>query len=94
LKKIRDCAAPHVAIVVAEAKRLSRKATGHIPESTKRGFRDGRRAGNDLVGNAPYVVGVSAGLVFGVGEAVVAATAAPFEHLFGLGKWAVRAVQK
>jgi len=91
MKKIRDCAAPHIAIIVAEAKRISCKAAVHIPENAKRGFRDGRQAGNDLVRKTPDVVGASAGLVFGVGEAVVGAMAAPFAYLFGLGKCAVRA---
>jgi len=94
LKKIRDHAAPHVARVVAKAKRISRKAAEHIPEDTKRGFRDGRKAGSDLIEHVPYAAGAAAGFGYGVSEAIVGVITIPAKFLLGLGTGAVRTIQE
>ena len=53
------------------ARTVARKAVAKLPESTKRGFCDGRKSGHDFIGNTPYVAGAVVGFGFGVGEAIV-----------------------
>ena len=81
LKKVRDLAAPHVAMAVAKTKRVGRRIAESVPAETKRGFDDGRQAGNNAVEAVPYGVGVVAGFVFGVGESIVNAAEYPVQCL-------------
>jgi hypothetical protein len=62
------------------ARVVARKAVAKLPESTMRG---GRRAGRDFIGNTPYLAGAGVGFVYGAGEAVVGALAAPVGNLLG-----------
>jgi hypothetical protein len=62
---------------------ITRKAVAKLPESTMRGFDDGRQAGRDFGENAPYFAGAVVGFVYGAGEAVVGALAAPVGNLLG-----------
>jgi len=69
----------------------------HISDDTKRGFREGRSAGKDLIQNGiPYVAGETIGIGFGVVEGVVGLLAKPTQALFGLGirmgSWAAHTV--
>ena len=65
------------------ARVVARKTVAKLPETTKRGFHDGRKAGRDVVENAPYIAGAVVGFVYGAGEAVVGALAAPVGNLLG-----------
>jgi hypothetical protein len=66
-------------------KRIGRKGAKYVPEDTKKGFKVGRKMGNDAVEAIPYAAGVAAGVSFGVSEAIVGAVATPAKVLFGLG---------
>ena len=59
------------------------KAVAKLPASTKRGFRDGRQAGNNAVEAIPYGIGAVAGFTYGIGEAIVGALAGPVGSVFG-----------
>jgi hypothetical protein len=65
------------------ARVVARKAVAKLPESTIRGFHDGRKAGRNFVGNAPHVAGAVVGFVYGAGEAVVGVVAEPVGNLLG-----------
>ena len=84
-QKARNHAVPHVAEVVAKAKRIGRKAARYVPTATRCGFKDGRKMGNEAVGTIPYAVGIVSGFSFGLSEAIVGAVAKPAKALFGLG---------
>jgi hypothetical protein len=53
------------------ARTAARKAVAKLPQSTVRGFHDGRRTGRNFVENSPYVGGAVAGFAYGAVEAVV-----------------------
>ena len=74
-----------VKISMATACGVGKKIGEHIPEATARGFKDGRKVGNDAVEAIPYAVGAAAGFSFGVSEAIVELAAKPTNALFGLG---------
>jgi hypothetical protein len=65
------------------ARVVARKAVAKLPASTIRGFHDGRMAGRDFIGNAPYAVGAVVGFTVGATEAVVGALSEPVGNLFG-----------
>jgi hypothetical protein len=94
LQKIRDCAAPHVAQVVAETRRISRKVGEKLPEDSKVGFRDGREAGNNLVNDVPYLAGATIGFICSATEGVVNVLATPARLIFGLGGWVARTLHQ
>jgi len=66
-----------------KARTVARKAVAKLPEASVRGFHDGRKAGRDAIGNAPYFAGAVAGFAVGATEAVVGALAAPVGNLLG-----------
>jgi hypothetical protein len=74
---------------VEKAKAAGRKVVSKLPESTVRGFRDGREAGHEFVDRAPYAAGAAVGFSFGVSEKVVGLIATPVNVMIG---WAARAI--
>jgi hypothetical protein len=64
---------------------IGRKAARYVPTATRCGFKDGRKMGNNPIENIPYVVGVAAGVGFGVSETIVELAATPANMLIGLG---------
>ena len=68
------------------AKVVARNVAAKLPESTVRGFDDGRKAGHDFVQSTPYLAGAIVGFTVGATEAVVGALAESFGNLLG---WAM-----
>ena len=73
------------------AAETARRIAEHIPANAKRGFDDGRQAGNDFVEHGiPYGIGAGIGFGVGVTEGIVGVLATPARLLVGLGCGLVR----
>lgn len=68
---------------VAKTRRITRKIAENVPTETKRGFNDGRQAGNNVVEAIPYVAGAVVGFTVGATEAIVGALVEPVGNLLG-----------
>ena len=74
---------------VGKARVAGRIVVAKLPESTIRGFDDGREAGHKFMEGVPYAAGATVGFTYGASESILGLLATPVTSLIGWAAWAV-----